>query len=81
MVLGLAFPVCQIHTKTDVNFWQQSFDTNVKYLLNEAYYDETMKERSYLNSEFQNNLKLPLSAKIKPYQRIICLRNREQGIY
>ena len=46
-----------IHTKTDVNFWQQCFDTNVKYLFNEAYCHESMKERSYLISEFQNNLK------------------------
>ena len=46
-----------IHTKTDVSFWQQYFDTNVKYLFNEAYCHESMKERSYLISEFQNNLK------------------------
>ena len=42
---------------TNVNFRQQSFDTNIKYLFNEAYYHESMKERSYLISEFQNNLK------------------------
>ena len=42
---------------TNVNFRQQSFDTNIKYLFNEAYYHELMKERSYLISEFQNNLK------------------------
>ena len=29
----------KIHTETDVNFRQQSFDTNVKHLFNEVYYD------------------------------------------
>ena len=47
----------KIYTETAVNLRQQSFDTNVKYLFNEAYYDEPMKERSSLISEFQNNLK------------------------
>ena len=47
----------KIHTKIDVNFRQQSFNTNVKHLFNEAYYDESMKERSSLITEFQSNLK------------------------
>ena len=53
----------KIDRETDVNFRQESFDidvnfdTNVKYLFNETYYDKSMKERNYLISEFQNNLK------------------------
>ena len=43
----------KIHTETDVNLQQQSFNTNVTKLFNEAYYDESIKERSYLISEFQ----------------------------
>ena len=45
------------HTKTGVSFRQRSFNINVKHLFNEAYYDESMKERSSLITEFQSNLK------------------------
>ena len=37
----------KIHIETDVNFRQQSFDTNDKHLFNEAYYDESMKKKLF----------------------------------
>ena len=77
----------KIHTETNVNFRQQPFDTNVNYSFNEAYYDKSVKERSYLISEFQNNLKysgsryevkLPFIGENKTRQLFACENeNRE----
>ena len=77
----------KIHTETNVNFRQQPFDTNVNYSFNEAYYEKSVKERSYLISEFQNNLKysgsryevkLPFIGENKTRQLFACENeNRE----